>query len=153
MIKALNRIIPLVPLITVMGTIFYLSHQPGDSSYMPSIFLFDKLAHMAIYALLAAAVLYASYSFYPQFKKDEGKVMASLLAMTVCILYGIGDEFHQSFIPDRFVSFGDVVADVMGAAAVCVVWILWKKRIIPISTLLLKVCHKKQEKGKGVLKL
>lgn len=102
---------------------------------MPSILWFDKLAHMAIYALLAATVLYAFYASYPRFKNDEGKVLASLLTMTICILYGIGDEFHQSFIPDRFVSVGDVVADAVGAVAACVVWFLWEKRKISIRSL------------------
>jgi VanZ family protein len=135
MIKFLNRIIHLVPMIAIMGAIFFLSHQPGDSLYMPSILWFDKLAHMAIYALLAATVLYAFYASYPRFKNDEGKVLASLLTMTICILYGIGDEFHQSFIPDRFVSVGDVVADAVGAVAACVVWFLWEKRKISIRSL------------------
>jgi len=108
----------------IMGTIFFLSHQPGDSLYIPPILWGDKIAHIAIYAMLATAVLYAFHSRL----KGERKMLACLLTMGICILYGIGDEFHQSFIPDRSVSFADVVADTMGAAAACAAWFLWRRR-------------------------
>jgi hypothetical protein len=37
----------LVPVLLVMGTIFYLSHQPGDSLYLPPVPI-DKLAHLLL---------------------------------------------------------------------------------------------------------
>ncbi len=124
MTKSLSRIVHLVPMFGILGTIFFLSHQPGNSLYMPPILWIDKIAHMAIYAMLAAAVLYAFYSR----RKGERTMLPYLLTMGICILYGIGDEFHQSFIPDRSVSFADVVADTIGAAAACAVWFLWRRR-------------------------
>jgi len=117
-----NRVVRLVPMTVIMGTIFFLSHQPGDSLYMPPVLWFDKIAHIAVYAVLAATVLYA---FHPRLR-DEKTVWVVLLTMGGCILYGIGDEFHQSFIPGRFVSIFDVVADTLGGAAVCAAWFLWK---------------------------
>jgi VanZ family protein len=125
--KTPNRMIHLVPMVVIMGAIFFLSHLPGDSLYMPPIPGFDKIAHMAIYAVLAATVLYAFYAFLPRLKSGR-TVLPFLLTISICILYGIGDEFHQSFIPDRSVSFADVVADTMGAAAVCAAWFFWKRR-------------------------
>ena len=122
--KVLNRFSHLIPMFGIMGTIFFLSHQPGDSLYMPPILWGDKIAHIAIYAMLATAVLYAFYSRL----KGERKMLLYLLTMGICILYGIGDEFHQSFVPDRSVSFADVVADTMGAAAACAAWFLWRCR-------------------------
>ncbi len=119
-----NKIIRLVPMTVIMGTIFFLSHQPGDSLYMPPILWFDKIAHMAVYAVLAVTVLYA---FQPRLRHERA-VRVILLTMGVCIFYGIGDEFHQSFIPGRFASIFDVAADTLGAAAVCAAWFLWKGR-------------------------
>ncbi len=90
-------------------------------SFIPG---FDKVAHMIVYGVLAATILYA---FEPAI--NNGRTLAPfLVTVTICILYGIGDEFHQSFIPDRSVSFADVVADTMGAAAVCAAWFCWKRR-------------------------
>jgi VanZ family protein len=122
--KPVFSIIYLVPMIVIMGIIFFLSHQPGDSFYIPPIPGLDKIAHMAIYALLAAAVLYALYPLLT----DKKKVRVSLLTISICILYGIGDEFHQSFVPGRFVSFADIAADAMGAVAVCVAWFIWRRK-------------------------
>lgn len=114
----------LVPMIFVMGAIFFLSHQPGDRLYMPPIPGIDKMAHMAAYAALAAAVLYA----FQLPAKNKTAVQVSLLTIGICIFYGIGDEFHQSFIPYRYVSFADLVADALGAVTACVMWFFWKGR-------------------------
>ncbi|WP_457575374.1 VanZ family protein [Desulfomarina sp.] len=112
----------MVPALIVMGTIFFLSHQPGDTLYMPPLPWFDKIAHLAIYALLAISVL---YGFFPLLK--EKKFPAVTLSVVIfCVFYGISDEFHQSFIPGRFVSIGDVAADGAGALLACCGWFLWQ---------------------------
>jgi VanZ family protein len=36
-------------------------------------------------------------------------------ALLLCLLYGMSDEFHQSFVPDRTPSVLDVAADTIGA--------------------------------------
>ncbi|MGB3223127.1 MAG: VanZ family protein, partial [Desulforhopalus sp.] len=51
-----------------------------------------------------------------------------LFTLTFSLLYGISDEFHQSFIPGRFVSVYDLIADCAGAAVVCALWARWRKR-------------------------
>jgi hypothetical protein len=38
------------------------------------------------------------------------------------VLYGLADEFHQSFVPGRSPSLFDVVSD--GVGAICVVWVV-----------------------------
>lgn len=35
-------------------------------------------------------------------------------AMIVCVLFAISDEWHQSFVPDRFGTVSDVLIDSMG---------------------------------------
>ena len=47
-----------------------------------------------------------------------------LMAAVIGSLYGVSDEFHQSFIPGRFAALDDVVADMMGSifGAVCTSW-------------------------------
>jgi len=114
----------LIPMFAVMGMIFFLSNQPGDTFHIPSIPGIDKVAHLLIYATLAASVLYAIH------EKMAGKnsMAVSMVVVTVCFLYGIGDEFHQSFIPGRFPSVADLLADTLGAVVVCAAWFLWKRQ-------------------------
>ena len=108
----------LVPMALVMGTIFFLSHKPGDEFDIELFFGADKLIHMAIYAVLAATVI---LSFTPEARTQKpGRV--ALAGVVVAVVYGILDEFHQSFIPGRFPSAGDVVADFLGALVVCWFW-------------------------------
>ena len=111
-------------MVVVMGTIFFISHQPGDNLYIPPLPGLDKIAHMTIYAVLAATVLYALNPLL----SDEKKLRASLLTICICVLYGMGDEFHQSFIPGRYSSLADIAADTLGAIAVCAAWFRWQRK-------------------------
>jgi len=105
-------------MLIVMGAIFILSHQPGDSFDLPLFPGADKLAHMTIYGVLAASVIYA----FPGRLRQPGSKMVFCVALAVAALYGLTDEFHQSFIAGRDMSGFDVVADVVGAGMVCLIW-------------------------------
>ena len=111
------------PLIVVMGAIFFLSHQPGDL-FAPINFRWaDKLAHLAVYALLCGALIYA----FPVRRRRTAKGMVVGVSIIFCLLYGVSDEFHQSFIPGRFPSIADIAADVVGASLACMLWLWWDK--------------------------
>ena len=45
-------------------------------------------------------------------------------AALLAVLYGLGDEVHQSFVPGRDASVGDVVADAAGALLGAAAWVL-----------------------------
>jgi len=109
----------MVPMLVVMGTIFYLSHQPGGTFDLPELINFDKLLHAVAYGVLAATILLAM----PAWLKTKSLALTALVAVLICFLYGISDEFHQSFIPGRFVSGWDVTADVCGASMVAWFWL------------------------------
>ena len=47
-------------------------------------------------------------------------------AVILSILYGLSDEWHQSFIPKRNSSWADIAADSLGAAVFMAVAIIWK---------------------------
>ena len=120
------QIFRIVPMLVVMGTIFFLSHQPGDSFELPDIFNFDKLLHGVAYGVLAATVLFAA----PMELRKKSLFFTAALAMAVCLLYGISDEFHQSFIPGRYPSIWDIIADFLGATVV--VW-LWRRKMMIVQ--------------------
>ncbi len=109
-----------LPLVAVMALIFLLSHTPGKSLPDAAIFNQDKLWHALAYATLAAAALWA---WLPQVKKRPWPGLWGILLF--CLLYGISDELHQSFIPGRYSSLADIVANVIGAALFLWVWWMW----------------------------
>jgi len=120
------QILRVVPMLAVMGTIFFLSHQPDYFVKLPDIFSFDKLLHAVAYGVLAATVLFAA----PTELRKKSPSFTAVLAMIICLLYGISDEFHQSFIPGRYASIWDVAADLLGAAVV--VW-FWRRRMMGVE--------------------
>lgn len=130
MMQKAATLLRMVPAAVVMGTIFFLSHQPGDSLSLPEIPGVDKVAHMAVYAFLAATLLVA---FSDEQKATRPKRVVWLTVL-LCALYGISDEFHQSFIPGRSSSFLDVLADGTGAAITSALWYRWRKKIAKIAS-------------------
>lgn len=113
------QVVRLLPPLAVMVLIFLLSHQSGDD--LPPLFPhFDKIAHFSIYGLLAATVIGACR---PEMRRRRPGAVV-LCAVLCCLVYGISDEFHQSFIPGRSPSVADVVADIFGALSVALAWLL-----------------------------
>lgn len=124
--RAASRFLPPV---VVMVTIFLLSHQPGDRLSLPALPGLDKLAHLAIYGLLAASLIRAFGTRTRRLRPDRVAVFAILW----CLVYGIGDEIHQSFIPGRSVSGWDLLADIAGATAASAVWLFLRRTTLPAA--------------------
>ena len=108
-----------VPMLAVMGTIFFLSHQPGDTIVLPDVPDIDKLLHSLVYGILAATTLYA----LPENRSGTYPVRTGIVVILFCLAYGISDEFHQSFIPGRCPSIWDIGADLLGAVVVVFFWL------------------------------
>ena len=107
-----------LPMLGVMGAIFYLSHQPGDVFNFPEIWSLDKILHAVAYGFLAATVIWA----FPPGVRQQSADRIAVGVLCLCLTYGISDELHQSFIPGRFPSSLDVVADFAGSMIVVLVW-------------------------------
>ena len=124
--KRLNNGYRLLPLLLVMGVLFYQSNQSGDSFTLPDIDNIDKLLHCLAYAVLGTSFLFA---LTPQWRQRR-PVLAGGATILFCLLYGMFDEFHQSFIPGRFAGLDDVGADVVGGVlAVAGNWV-WRQWMI-----------------------
>lgn len=120
-----------------MGLIFYLSHQPAETSaqlsrgvsdvvYRAISYVFDldievgpgggvshhwvrKAAHGFLYFMLGVWVVHAFKSSGTTGRK------AYLAAFVFCVCYALTDEVHQVFIPGRSGELGDVMIDSLGS--------------------------------------
>jgi hypothetical protein len=104
-----------------MGVIWGLSSIPGDG--FPEIrwggIFLSIAAHFVMYFILAGLLYYAIREGNE--KLPERRIFLIVFAVTVS--YGILDEFHQSFTPDRSPSVGDVTVDAAGT--LCFFAIAW----------------------------
>lgn len=104
--------------------IFYLSSQPDpprpDFSF-PGV---DKLAHMTLYAGLAALL---SIGIRRSNERTPFRVQF-YVPVLFAALYGLTDEYHQRFVPYRTFEWADIAANALGALAVqCVLCLLvWR---------------------------
>lgn len=89
-----------IPLALLVG-----GAQPFAVGLVPAPW--DKLAHMAVYAVLACAIGFASRRQGPS---------AMLIGFLGALLVGALDEFSQMHLPGRTAEFDDLVADAVGAA-------------------------------------
>ena len=100
-----------LPTIGYMALIFTLS---SFSIKVPVIKVgMDKIIHVFEYAIL---VYLFAYSFNQTTKLPRYSI--EIIAITATILYGIGDEFHQSFVPGRNFDVLDMVFDAVGASTI-----------------------------------
>ena len=75
-------------------------------------------AHLILYGVLAALALGTLQSYKNTARRS---LTWWLSAATFPTLYGLSDEFHQSFVPGRSASALDVLWDGMGALAAAVI--------------------------------
>lgn len=88
--------------------IYWLSDQ--SSLPVPDLFsMQDKILHAGAYFIMG---LLAWRSFKHLFNQP---IILALFSVAFCSLYGISDEWHQSFIEGRFSDISDWIADTSGA--------------------------------------
>ena len=104
--------------------IFLLSSQsyPLGVKHLP--FLVDKAIHVLVYGTFSA-VLFAALR---QSRPRTHPWVLSGLALALAMLYGLSDEYHQSFIPFRHTEAYDLAANAVGAV-VAQGLVLWSGRM------------------------
>ncbi len=81
----------------------------------PRIEGLDKVTHFAVYGLLATLVC--------RLGRGWRSAVWSLLVVSV---FGVTDEWHQSFVPGRLAEVADWVADTLGALVAVTLYAGWK---------------------------
>lgn len=101
-----------------MGLIFYLSAQSTLPSLAPFVPGLQAIAgHVGAYAVLAVLLQGAL--------AGAGVQRAGWWAIVLAALYGMSDEFHQSFVPGRDPDVFDLAMDTVGASAALLARWLW----------------------------
>lgn len=76
------------------------------------------LVHAAEFGVLAGLLLRT----LGVFAHDRSRLALAAVAWFLAAAYGVSDEWHQSFVPNRDVSALDVGFDALGAALGCALW-------------------------------
>lgn len=83
----------------------------------------DKFLHFSIFGFLA-------FLMARSFKQSQYKFFNGyyhILAIAFTSLYGIFDEFHQYFVPGRYSTVGDWLADFLGAIFFITIFYYWER--------------------------
>ena len=107
-----------LPPVAYMALIFYMSSKPEPEGILPDVWNIDKAMHFIEYGILGPLWLRA-------IKTKEEIQHAAIIVFTISFLYGVSDEIHQYFVPNRDSSAYDVIADGLGVWAG--IW-LYKRR-------------------------
>ena len=99
------------PFILWLLVIFAESSMPGDFYPQVDIVNVDKILHMGIYGLLA---MLCYISLIHTEKVNTFTANPLMWTLIIGSLYGVSDEFHQLFVPNRSCDFWDWVADASG---------------------------------------
>lgn len=105
------RLIAALPAILWMAGIFLMSSRSTipQAPAVP-VTLFAAAGHLVAYAILAVLIARALALDVQSLKRRM------VISWVLATLYGVSDEFHQSFVPGRHASIGDVFIDASGAA-------------------------------------
>lgn len=106
------------PIVTIawMGLIFYLSSLSGqDVSRAFPFKPISSVGHIILFAWLAIFLQLSirGWGF-------EINLRCVVLVSIICSLYGISDEYHQSFVRGRHASISDASVDAISSTAAAV---------------------------------
>ena len=77
-----------------------------------------KCAHATEYAILALLIIFVLNSFWG--KNYTFKKIA--IAVGICCIYSLTDEYHQSFVAGRTNQFTDCLIDTLGSIIMCIIY-------------------------------
>ena len=112
-----NSFKTLVWVIAEILIIFIIMSMPGNKLPAENSFTYafkvDKIVHIVLFFIL-------SYTLLLYFKQSDKKYLKNkriqIIAVILCILYGIFLEFYQKiFVPSRSFDIADMLADAVGS--------------------------------------
>ncbi|MUT66775.1 VanZ family protein [Paenibacillus sp. NEAU-GSW1] len=113
----LSSVLRFIPAAVWMAVIYSLSSQTGDEvstllpffqRFFPAMTSFDW-GHYVSYFILAAALDFG-------LGRKADKLGWKIGIVLICGLYGVTDEYHQSFVGGRMTDWHDIRNDMIGSA-------------------------------------
>lgn len=132
----LPRILRWAAVAVLAGFVFYVSivtvpPETAVDAVKPSLIPLDKWRHFLAYAAIGYAVAYA----VTDWDVPAGRLAALVVGSVV--VYGIGIEIGQSFIPRRYFSLGDAYANALGGLLVVPFYLVRRHlTFVPVGDLL-----------------
>lgn len=105
----------------MMMVIFVLSSIPGDQLPEIQFRLADKIAHFFIFGILGFLLARSIRITINPFWKNRYVLWSILIG----IVYGLVDEWHQMYVPGRYTSLSDWIADFLGIACFVALYYWW----------------------------
>jgi VanZ family protein len=116
-----------LPAVLTAGAIFSVSSLVQIELPLELISFNDLLFHGAAYFFFGLTLMLAAYPWNASL--DYPLHVYGILGL-IGVLYGLSDEIHQSFVPNRTCTISDLLADSLGVTIALLVASLWAKRRI-----------------------
>jgi VanZ family protein len=123
--STLQRVLAWLPAVAWAGLIFFLSAQPDET--------FEKLGlqgqllsiggHLVVYFVLMVLLVLAL-----RYSSNLSSRQVYILAFLIVALYGLSDEYHQTFVPGRTATMADWFVDLIGAGLAWMILAYWERR-------------------------
>jgi len=100
------------PLIIYASLIFFISSQPQQvvEGFLNGIEVKDKIFHIVEFFILSIFI-FRLLEFY-QVKHRY------IITIIISTMYGVTDEIHQLFVPGKYYSILDIVANFLGSTVI-----------------------------------
>jgi VanZ family protein len=109
----------------LMIIIFILSSLSNDRFPKIEFEWADKIIHFIVFGLLG----FFLYRSFLASKRSFLNKNAIINSMIIGSLYGLSDEIHQSFVPGRFASLSDLIADTLGVCICVLIFHFYSSRV------------------------
>ena len=116
-----------LPALLAAGAIFSVSSLEKIELPLQAISCNDLLFHGAAYFFFGLTLMLAANPWNASL--DYPLHVYGILGL-IGVLYGLSDEIHQSFVPNRTCTLSDLLADSIGVIIALLVASLWAKRRI-----------------------
>lgn len=120
MIAFIWRQVPWVAFCYFIFALSSMSHPPHIVQFPLS----DKVHHAVLYFILSVLV----FRGFRISRWDIIRDHYGVWAIGFCLLYGLSDEWHQSFVANRITDFWDWIADAVGTLIGGISYLAYRRR-------------------------
>ena len=116
-----------LPALLTAAVIFYVSSLEKIELPFEVISFNDLMFHAVAYFFFGLTLMLAAY---PWNASLDYPMRAYIILSLIGVLYGLSDEIHQSFVPNRTCTISDFLADSFGVILALLATSWWAKRRI-----------------------